>query len=229
MSRLVVGESCRRRAELAYVDRIPEPPRPLPPGKTEHANDRGTRIHLAAEMYVKGGVELIPELRHFEPELNKLRELHQAGQVSLEGEWAFTREWRPTAWMSSDAWCRVKCDAVVFLSTSKAVVIDYKSGKRWGNEIKHHEQMQMYQLSAFLRYPKLREITVELWYTDIDELHDKTYTRTQGLKFVENYERRGAAFTSWEEFPANPSRFTCKYCPYKPTELGGTGHCAVGV
>jgi hypothetical protein len=74
-TRLAKYEACPFSAKLAYIDRIPEPERPLPPGKTEHANDRGTRLHEAAEKYIKGGVELIPELAKFEKEYNKAREL----------------------------------------------------------------------------------------------------------------------------------------------------------
>jgi hypothetical protein len=40
-SRLQNFEKCKYLAKLMYIDRIPEPERPLPPGKTEHANDRG--------------------------------------------------------------------------------------------------------------------------------------------------------------------------------------------
>ena len=50
-SRLADFEQCKLRAKLKYIDRIPEPARPLPPGKTEHANDRGTRIHDAGERF----------------------------------------------------------------------------------------------------------------------------------------------------------------------------------
>ena len=83
-SRLNVFEQCKLRAKLAYIDRIPELERPLPPGKTEHANDRGTRIHKAAELFVQGGIELIPELRVFREEFLRLRELYKQGKVSLE-------------------------------------------------------------------------------------------------------------------------------------------------
>ena len=62
-SRLSIFEQCKLRTKLAYIDRIPEPPRPLPPGKTEHANDRGTRIHDAAERFVRGGAELLEDLQ----------------------------------------------------------------------------------------------------------------------------------------------------------------------
>lgn len=228
-SRLSVFEQCKFRTKLSVVDRIPEPPRPLPPGKTEHANDRGTRIHDGAERYIRGGVELIEELQWYAAEFLHLRDLYQAGVVSLEGEWGFDRDWKPVAWMSSDVWCRVKTDCTVFASHEEAVIVDYKSGKRWGNEVKHGEQMQLYQLGAFAKYPKLEEVTVELWYTDLDELHSQRYTREQGLRFAEGYEKRGTALTTELDFPPNPNSYSCKWCPYKPPHLGGTGHCSVGV
>jgi RecB family exonuclease len=225
-SRIAIFEQCKRRAELAYVDRIPEPPRPLPPGKTEHANDRGTRVHDAAEMYVRGNVELLPELEKFQEEFQRLRKLYQQGKVSLEGEWAVDKEWEPTSWKSIDVWARIKLDAFVQLTPTHGVVIDYKTGKRWGNEIKHAEQCQLYQLAAFLRYPELEVIDVELWYTDQDEISHTRYTRAQGMRFLKNFQRRGLAMTEAQEFPPSPNMFACKWCPYGPA---GTGHCPEGI
>ena len=222
-SRLTVFEQCPLRAKLAYIDRIPEPERPLPPGKTEHANDRGTRIHDAAEMFVKGNIELIPELAKFEEEFLHLRKLFRAGKVSLEGEWALDIDWLPTAWSSNKTWGRMKLDAMVRLSRTEAVVIDYKSGKKWGNEIKHAEQGQLYQLNTFLRYPELQTIHVEFWYTDLDDITKITYSKTQGLKFFQNFNRRAMEMTNCEDFSAKPNMFNCKWCPYKGT------HCEKGV
>ncbi len=225
-SRLAIFEQCKYRAKLQYVDRIPEPIRPLPPGRTEHANDRGTRIHEAGELFVRGGVELIPELHAFKPEFLRLRELHKEGKVGLEGEWGFDRDWMPVSWKSPNIWARIKLDAFVHLSDTHGVVIDYKTGKRFGNEVKHAEQCQLYQLAAFLRYPELEVIDVELWYTDQDELTHMRYTRAQGLRFLKNFDARGQAITTEEVFPANPNIFSCQWCPFGPT---GTGHCARGV
>ena len=225
-SRLAVFEQCKLRARLAFVDRIPEPERPLPPGKTEHANDRGTRIHDAAERFIQGGIELIPELKSFSGELHRLRELYKEGKVALEGEWAVDSEWEPTAWRSSDAWARIKLDAFVRLSKTHAVVIDYKTGKKFGNEIKHAEQCQLYQLAAFLRYPELEVIDVELWYTDQDDLTHMRFTRDQGLRFFKNFDDRGHKMTTATEFPPSPNMFSCKWCPYGPR---GTGDCEKGV
>ena len=72
-SRLDVFEKCAYRTKLAYLDKIPEPARPLKPGTTEQPNDRGTRIHEAGELFVKGGVELIDELKTFAEEFERLR------------------------------------------------------------------------------------------------------------------------------------------------------------
>ena len=223
-SRVQDFEQCKHRAKLKYLDKIPEPERPLPPGKTEHANDRGTRIHDAAERYVRGGIELIPELQKFKTEFEKLKALFAAGKVSLEGEWAMDRGWNPVAWKSSDAWLRLKLDAMVMLSKTEAVVIDYKTGRRFGNEVKHAEQTQLYQLVTFLRYPELETIHTELWYPDVDELATATYTRNQGLRFKRSFEQRGDAMTTCIDFPANPNIFSCKWCPFK-----GTEHCDKGV
>jgi hypothetical protein len=228
-SRLTVFEQCKFRAKLQFLDRIPEPPRPLKPGQTEHANERGERIHNAAEFYVKGGVELIPELGKFKAEMGKLRELYKLGLVSLEKEWAFDREWSPVAWMSSTAWVRIKPDATVQATPKHAIVIDYKTGKRFGNEIKHSEQMNLYIVGMFLRNPELETARVELWYLDLDELHGMNFTRAQALRFMSGFTSRGEKMTTTEDFPPSPNKFNCKWCPYKPTENGGTGHCSVGV
>src|SRR6056300_1255053 len=127
-SRLQDFEKCKLLAKLKYIDKIPEPERPLPPGKTEHANDRGTRVHDAAELFVRGGVELIPELEKFSDEFHELRDLFKKDRVQLEGEWAVDLNWSPVAWNSADAWCRMKLDALVFdEDKTHARVIDYKT------------------------------------------------------------------------------------------------------
>ena len=224
-SRLTTFEQCGLRAKLAYVDKIPEPPRPLPPGKLEHANDRGTRVHDAAERFVKENIELIPELHKFKPEFQQLKEYFKKGKVSLEGDWATDRDWQPVNWKAKDAWLRMKLDALVRPTKTHGVVIDYKTGKMFGNEIKHAEQGQLYQLATFLRYPEIQTIDVEFWYTDIDDIKRTTFSRDQGLRFYRNFNDRGVRMTSpAADLAARPSISACRWCPFKNTE-----HCDKGV
>ena len=56
-SKLMDFEKCKKYFWLKHDQRIPEPERPLPPGKTEHANDRGTRVHQSCEDFVTGKIK----------------------------------------------------------------------------------------------------------------------------------------------------------------------------
>lgn len=222
-SKLGDFEKCRHMTWLKHDQRIPEPERPLPPGKTEHANDRGSRVHDSCELYVRGESDaLAPEAeKHFGHAIDLLRVMYADGMVSLEGEWGMDEEWCPTEWGS--AWLRLKLDVCVHLSDTHAIVIDYKTGRKFGNEVKHAEQLQLYQLVTFLRYPKLEKVTAELWYLDIDEQTSQTYTRAQGLRFRPAFHKRGVALTQNTDWRPNPNTHSCKWCPYK-----GTEHCTVG-
>jgi hypothetical protein len=269
-SRVVEFESCNFRSFLKNVQKIPEPDRPLPPGKTEHANDRGTRIHEGCEKFVNGSTPKLPleAAKHFTTEFDALRSLHAAGKVSLEGEWAMNRAWEPCSWRGEwelldekvpgakklktipeygkpgdvihvgkefrtwvPPWLRLKLDAMVHVNEYQAIAIDFKSGKKFGNELKHAEQLQLYQLVTFLRHPQLEEVTTELWYLDIDELTQATFTRSQGLRFMRSWDKRGNNLTTCQEFKPNPNKWSCRYCPYGLPQNGfenGTGHCAAG-
>ena len=224
-SKLGDFDKCKKYFWLKHEQRIPEPERPLPPGKTEHANDRGSRIHDSAEHFVDGTGKFIPELREFQTEFEHLKYAHSLGKVSLEGEWGMDENWEITAWKG--AWLRLKLDALVFGDDPHvAVVVDYKTGRKFGNEVKHAQQLQMYALVAFLRYPELETIHAELWYTDAKEITQVTFTRDQALRFKRSFHSRGKAITTTTDWPANPNKYSCAYCPYGPEH---TGHCTVGV
>lgn len=229
-SRLADYEKCKQLAYLKYVKKVPEPERPLPAGKTEHANDRGSRVHDSLERYVRSLTNDYPsEAKSFRFEIDAMRKLFAAGTVSLEGEWGYDHEWDPVEWKT--AWLRMKLDALVFLSPHEAVAIDYKTGRMFGNEIKHGEQLMLYQLATFLRYPELEVVHTELWYLDQDELTHKVFTRAQGMRFKRNWNDRGMEITTAVDFPANPNKWSCQYCPYGAPENGfpnGTGHCLAG-
>lgn len=224
-SRIQIYESCKYHAFLKFAKKIPEPDRPLPPGRTEHANDRGTRIHSLAENFILGKIPDMPkDLMSFEEEFEHLHKLHKFNKnVHLEEEWGLDKNWEPTEW--ERAWIRLKLDAFVLVSETEGIAIDFKTGKKFGNEIKHAEQMQLYQLCAFMRYPLLEKVTTELWYLDVKDISSKTYNRQQGLGFRRRFDRRFSDMTNATEFPANPNVHSCKWCPYGTKKDYSTGHC----
>lgn len=215
---LTTFEKCKFQAFLRLVARIPQH---SAPGST--ASDRGIKIHNSAEQYLKGAVELAAPLAHFSAEFTKLRELTKQGKVSIEQNWCFDRDWNVVD--KANAVGLVKLDSFVHLSPTNGVVIDFKTGKKHGNEVKHAMQGNVYQLAAFLRYPELQSVTVEFWYLDKNEITKKVHTRESGMRFFPNLNQRIDAMLNCEEFPPNPNPVTCKWCPYGP---GGTKHCTEG-
>lgn len=219
---------CPARFELKYVKKIAEPQRPLRPGQTEQANDRGSRVHDAAEQYVKSPalINLIPELSEFRPEFQRLRELYAEGKVNLEEEWGYDDAWQPVGWFDPKVWARIKLDAFVRESEQHGVVIDYKTGKRDGKEVEHSEQGQLYAVAALLRYPEIEKFTVEFWYVDVPDIYRQVYTRAQAMRYLATFNKEGLKITTATSFPARPNGYNCRFCMYGPK---GSSVCAVGV
>jgi hypothetical protein len=219
-SKLGDFEKCKFYAYLKHDQRIPEPQRPLKPGQTEQANDRGTRYHTNCEEYVLGKTdELLPDINAaFGPELDLMRVLHEDGMVSLEGQWGYDLDWNVTDWFK--ARIRMKLDSIVFHDPTHATVIDYKTGRKFGNEIKHNEQLRFYTLGALMRYPKLQKVTAELWYLDQKDITSVTMTRLQGLAFRQNFDGRIKKLVTAADFPPNPNKFSCRWCQYGPWNGG---------
>jgi len=208
-------QKCPKQIYYKKVLKEPEPPRKIPEGKTEDALTRGSRIHDAAELYVTEGLELIPELHQFRIGFEAIRELQKNPDIdfAVEEDWAFTSSWTPTGWRSDDAWLRMKVDLLA-IKDNEAILIDYKTGRKHGNEIAHMTQAQLYQLGTFIRYPEIDHIIVEFWYTDVGEISKSKFRREFGTKFMPLFNEKGNAITNEVRFDPKPSAFACKYCPY---------------
>lgn len=237
-SRLDVFEACKYRARLQFVDRIPE-------GEKGPAADRGTRIHQDLEYAVRNGATTIPtELIPFTEEIKKAAEMYERGLAAPEEMWCFNKAWQrvgQTDW--DNIWLRIKTDLTFFTELSaplfdedgkfnfdapkKIVVVDFKSGKRFNNEVKHQDQCTLYAIGAFMSYPKLEEVRTELWYGDINDLHGVDYKRSTSMEvYFKPWNERLLKVTSTADFPPQPSTEACKWCPYSPWK---SGHCSVGV
>lgn len=210
-SALKTYETCAYRSYISKVKKVQEDFGP--------AAQRGTDIHEQAELYVNGELGEMPDtLKKFQPQFEELRELFIDAKVELEGEWGFTIEWEPCGWMAPDVWGRVKLDAMVHETETSARVIDYKTGKRFGNEISHSQQALTYAIGSFMRYPDLEIAKTELWYLDHGETSEQVYTRDQALAFMPNLQQRAIDMTTATKFPPNPSKDNCRWCSFKNGE-----------
>lgn len=207
-SKLKKFQTCQHQVYLEGVAKIK-------PESGEAAN-RGTRIHDEAEKFVRGEFEELPaSLKRFESDFMKLREAFERGEVTLEEDWGFTTEWESTGFFDKNVWCRMKLDAFHRESPTSAVVIDYKSGKKFGNELTHQRQTLNYAIGTFHKHPELSYISTQLWYIDTGEKLIQNYNRAEALLLQPGVEREAHKLTDCVEFFPNPSKFACKWCYYK--------------
>ena len=210
-STLKTYETCPYRIYISKVKRISEDYGP--------AAKRGSEIHEQAEHYVQGTLGDMPDtLNKFTTQFKDLKALYDEGKVELEGEWGFTIEWEACHWMAKNVLARIKLDAIVHEDDTSARVIDYKTGRQFGNEIAHGQQALTYAIGSFLRYPDLQHVQTELWYLDHGTVTEQSYTRDQALLFLPKLHERAMVMTSAENFPPNPSKSNCKWCSYRKGE-----------
>lgn len=207
-SRLKLWEGCARKAKYKFLDKLPEP--------DSEATARGTLYHTVAQGYMtaaKTPPKFPHELAMLEAEFTAAR----AYKVTAEGEWAFTEQWAPTGWFDSNAWCRIKIDAQWHTTPQHLSVVDHKTGKIRPEE--HEEQLELYSVGAFAKYPELKIVTAQMWYLDEGSIGSETYKRPQAAKLQKKWAKRAAPMLADRVFAPNPGN-ACRWCPYSKSKSG---------
>lgn len=218
-SSLDTYDRCAYRYKLRYIDRIPEPP----PGPKD-PRARGNEIHSQLEMFVDGRRPDIPaEGKNFQNQLLNLRELYVHGMVELEQQWLFDDKWQTYEGPYKDAWLVIKADVWVN-NGDMGVMIDHKSGKKFGNEVKHVQQLGTYTIGAMFRYPQLHTVKGEVWYHDANDVLLVDYRRDQAMMLLPRLEDRVEKMQNDPHYRPRPNIHSCRFCPYGRL---GNGYCPV--
>jgi hypothetical protein len=225
ISRLLDFEKCAHRSFLQIIQKSPQPEL-----EDNHPMVRGSRIHKEVEDYISGATDEFPSSgKKCKEILDHCREAFANGRASVEEKWGFDNDWSPVGWFDDAIWLRAATDCTIN-GEGEAEIFDWKTGKSFGNEVKYMQQMQLYAVGAFMRYPDLEIADVTLGFLDDGKLRTKTFQRdTKLYKLLERFTQRGNAMTNCVDFRPKPSAVNCKWCPFRPTEIGGTGACLHGV
>lgn len=206
-SQLDTFENCPRKFYHLKVKRdVIEPP-------TIHT-EWGTRVHTAFEDFIKDGVMLPEGMTQWQKLAFKLAAL--PGQKLCEKEYALDRNFQPTEWKGS--WTRGIADLVV-IHGDKAVVADYKTGKR-----KPTEQLDLYANYVFAHHPEVQKVTTGFIWLKEKKIDWKPVERKevpiiwQGLvprvaKLESAYER--------DKWPAKTSGLCKAWCSVLSCEFNG--------
>lgn len=204
-------ENCQWAVKLGKVDKIYV--------ESGEAAQRGTLIHDGCEAWVRGKIPELPadgrtKFDAFSADFAQLREDFRAGKVSLEDDWGIRKDWSPCDWDDEELWGRAKLDGFVMENENSCVIIDYKTGKKFGNEMKHADQGLSYALHAMHRYPELDVFKVEFWYIDEGVKMIRSFNRRQLSMLLLRYHNRAVKLTTTRDFIPSANAHTCRFCEY---------------
>ena len=206
ISRLKDYESCPKKHEYKSVLRVPEP------GPKSPALQRGIDWHADIERFLLGQQDhlTIPLSTAWQREIYTLRKL----QAQSEQMWEFDADWHPyTHNAEHPLWLRMKLDANYRRRRRESMhVIDFKTGKCYPAD---RDQIEVYALGTFGLHDDVEEVLGSLWYLDGGEPLDRTIKRQEAPKLARKWEGRAQRLLDAKTFPANPSKRTCGWCPFK--------------
>ena len=190
-------------------------------GPQSPAASRGNEYHDAIEKYIDGRQDSLPKIHaSSRPFIDALRNRFANGSIILEQNWYIDHEWNTIdeadVESGADFWAIFIIDCFEFESKTSARVTDWKTGKSRNNEMKHAEQLMLYAIAAFERYPDLEYIHVQCGYVDEGHISlQRGYTREQLKPIKEQFTKRAQIMTRAIMFPAKPSKYNCMWCDYK--------------
>jgi hypothetical protein len=191
---------------LSVAKDVKEPP-------SEHLS-HGHHVHQAFERRVRDGDKLPIGMRQYEPMMAAFAA--QPGDVRVEQKLAITNDFGPCEWFAKHAWVRGMIDYLCVQDT-KALVIDYKTGKRKDNDEQlslmaglifvHAEEVQEVQASFFwMQEPEGQQFdTIVLTRADLPKIFSAFMPR------VQRYQLAHRTTT----FPATPSGLCRRFCPVR--------------
>lgn len=185
------------------------------PATGSPAMQRGTDIHQTCEDYLLGKVGVEGLHAEISPAWRNMIVGLKDFDAIPEQQWELHHDWYPIA-HPGELWVRMKIDAHYRPSQDTVVLIDFKTGKPYPQNI---EQVEVYALGAFATYDEVDVVEVALWYLDSDEPHEKTFKREQAGKLARKWEQRAGRLLEAVKFPPRRNRF-CDWCPFNARKGG---------
>lgn len=220
-------DKCPKILEHRYVLKTPKDER------DNSAAERGTAIHKELELYLgtanrkrdvldpttepKDPTTYVPPVDpqqfKYEGLVGEIKELCTQYPFTQEEMLYFDRDWNPVATFN-EAWLLAAMDVFISVSETECIIVDWKTGKKDGNEVKHMHQGQLYALAAWKRNPLLERFTVIFVYIDQGTKTVATWKQGHLERIFPVWDKKGREITSAVVFKPIPNKWSCKYCDY---------------
>lgn len=205
-------EDCPQRFYAVRILGFPDPP--------SKALLNGRKVHQAGAEYLQvPGTPLPATYRHFGGMMEHLRKLGAYADLKMQ----FREGWELHRGSNFDpeVWLRLEWDAGVVYEDKTADIIDFKTGKRYDD--KNDDQMELYALSAFLKF-RVDVAQTRLWYLDSGLEVRATFTRDHAPALMSKWTERAMQMLNAKDYPPRPNKM-CQYCPVSKHK---GGPCAEG-
>ena len=216
-------DKCPKAVEHRYVLKTPKDAR------DNSAAERGTAMHKELELYLEGfkkpsgsvgggdpavyGNPVDPQQFKFEGAVAEIRALCELHPFTQEEMLYLDRDWNPVATFN-EAWLLAAMDVFISVSETECIIVDWKTGKREGNEVKHMMQSQLYALCAWKRNPLLTKFTTKFIYLDQNSESTHVWKAGHMPRFFKAWDEKGKEITSATVFKPKPNKWSCKWCDY---------------
>jgi len=197
-------------------------------GEAGEAARKGKDIHAAIEEALLANDPSAVKMKHPRHE-EIIYALCDHADKQIEAEWRVDADWMPID-PGTDSWGLAFADAVAFYrsdETSSVWIIDWKTGKRRGNELKHTGQMQCYAAFCAALNPEIDVFKVQLCY--LNEKRDATivWNRQNAAFFQSRFTKRVERMLNDTQLRPRPNRTNCRWCEYG--SVNGSGVCPYAV
>ena len=206
-SRIALWEECPYKFKLKHIDKLKEEQSP--------AMARGDKVHKGLAAHITGEAPMPPEAKPFCGLVAELRTMPADNRV-VEQQWGFNKSWRSVGWFDKACWVRVILDAGVVYPDGTADVVDFKTGKKYGTNA---DQMELFALATFCRFPHLSHVTTRLWYLDSGDEDVAEFEQDARSEMIEKWEKRVAPMFADTTFAPRPND-KCKWCSFSKSKGG---------
>lgn len=134
----------------------------------------GSKVHSAAEKYIRDGKPLDKEYRFIKGTLDALNKIE--GEKHCEIRLGVAKngdEFLPSKFFSSDVWYRGIADLLI-LNDDKAYLVDYKTSKT--SNYADTKQLDLLAGAVFVNYPEVKKIKSALSFVVCNEFITKEHT-----------------------------------------------------
>ncbi len=203
-SSISTWKQCHLKWKYSYIDGIEWP--------SSAAMSRGTRMHLMAEEFVNGTVQVVPsEIKNMGPTLLSLKGMG----AKAEEVWLLDDKWNPVQ-DQSKAWIKAIID-VHYVLDDVLYVKDYKSGRMYPD---HLNQLELYGLIGLKTFPEVKRVETSAIYMDLAHEGSQGSIIPQMLpKMIEPWDTEAKAMMGAESYEPTVSA-ACAWCPYSKRKGG---------